>query len=91
MAYPPVQEIPQLTRRQLEFLSLRAQGLTNREIAERCYVHNKTVEHTLAAACERLGTRFVLHAILRCITFEILILTGDSEVLIPEHLNALAA
>jgi DNA-binding NarL/FixJ family response regulator len=83
--------LPELSRRQMELLALRAQGLTNREIEKRCFICRQTVEKTLKAACEKMGTRSVMQAVTLAIAYEILILTGTGEVLVPERYNYLAA
>ena len=44
-----------LTARQLEVLSLVAEGLTNAEIAERLVVSPRTAEHHVAAVLTKLG------------------------------------
>lgn len=44
-----------LTRRELEVLGLLAEGLTNRELAERLFLTRKTVEHHVRAVLTKLG------------------------------------
>jgi DNA-binding NarL/FixJ family response regulator len=44
-----------LTARQLEVLTLIAEGLTNAEIAERLVVSPRTAEHHVAAVLTKLG------------------------------------
>ena len=44
-----------LTARQLEVLSLLADGLTNAEIADRLVVSPRTAEHHVAAVLTKLG------------------------------------
>ncbi len=46
-----------LTARQLEVLTLIAEGLTNAEIAERLVVSPRTAEHHVAAVLTKLGAR----------------------------------
>ena len=75
----------------MQFLALRAQGYTNQRIAQECYCAQKTVEHTLVNARVKLGAGNVVQAIFRAIALEILILTADGEVLIPERFNHLSA
>ncbi|MBD3167405.1 response regulator [bacterium] len=48
---------PVLTRRQVEILELAARELTNREIAERLHLREKTVENHFSSINKRLGTR----------------------------------
>jgi DNA-binding NarL/FixJ family response regulator len=45
-----------LTARQLEVLSLLAEGLTNAEIADRLVVSPRTAEHHVAAVLMKLGS-----------------------------------
>ena len=46
-----------LTRRQREVAALVARGLTNREIADRLVVTERTVENHVADIMDRLGSR----------------------------------
>jgi DNA-binding CsgD family transcriptional regulator len=46
-----------LTRRELEVLSLVAQGLRNAQIAEHLVVSEKTIDHHVSAVLRKLGTR----------------------------------
>jgi DNA-binding CsgD family transcriptional regulator len=55
---PTTRENPaQLTARELEVLLLVAQGLRNRDIAERLYLSTKTVAHHVASIMSKLGAR----------------------------------
>jgi DNA-binding NarL/FixJ family response regulator len=51
-----------LTTRQLEVLRLVADGLSNREIADRIYISKKTVEHHVSAIYTKLGVGSRLEA-----------------------------
>ncbi len=46
-----------LTSRELEIISLIAQGLTNSEIAARCFVSAKTVDHHVSSILSKLSVR----------------------------------
>jgi DNA-binding CsgD family transcriptional regulator len=46
-----------LTRRELEILELIAQGLSNREIAEKLYVSENTIKTHCSRAFEKLGAK----------------------------------
>ncbi|MEV0587995.1 LuxR C-terminal-related transcriptional regulator [Nonomuraea sp. NPDC050310] len=50
-------EVPGLTPRQREIAMMAAQGLSNREIAERLVVSVRTVANTLGAVYEKTGAR----------------------------------
>ena len=55
---PATRENPaQLTARELDVLALVADGLRNRDIAERLFVSTKTVEHHVASILAKLGAR----------------------------------
>lgn len=48
---------PKLTRRQIECLRLIAEGCTTQEIADALGLSRHTVEHYVAAACDRLNAK----------------------------------
>jgi DNA-binding CsgD family transcriptional regulator/tetratricopeptide (TPR) repeat protein len=54
-----------LTERQVEVVRLLAQGMTNAEIARHLVLSVRTVEHHVAAAMEKLGTRTRKEAVAR--------------------------
>jgi len=57
-ARPSTRENPAgLTRRELEVLPLIAQGLSNRQVAHRLVVSDRTVEHHVTAILRKLGAR----------------------------------
>ena len=47
----------QLTRRQLQVLTLLAQGCSNAELARRLFVSEKTIDHHVSAVLEKLRVR----------------------------------
>jgi DNA-binding CsgD family transcriptional regulator len=60
---PTTQQNPAgLTRRELQVLSLVAQGLRNAQIAERLVLSEKTVDHHIAAIFRKLGVHSRLEA-----------------------------
>jgi DNA-binding NarL/FixJ family response regulator len=75
----------------MQFLAMRGQGKLNKQIARECNVSEKTVEWTLRDACQRLGTTRTICAVVLAVAYEILILTADGDVLVPEAYNHLAA
>jgi DNA-binding CsgD family transcriptional regulator/tetratricopeptide (TPR) repeat protein len=60
-----------LTARQLEVLSLLAEGLTNAEIADRLVVSPRTAEHHVAAVLRKLGATTRQEAARRASEFEL--------------------
>jgi DNA-binding CsgD family transcriptional regulator/tetratricopeptide (TPR) repeat protein len=65
-----------ITRRELEVLSLLAQGLRNAEIAERLVVSPKTIDHHVSAILRKLDARTRGEAVAKA---------GQSGLLYPEH------
>ena len=66
-----------LTSRQLEFLSLTAQGMQRTQIAKHCFVAPATVSTTLALTRQRLGARTLPQAIAIAIRSDLLVLGPD--------------
>jgi DNA-binding NarL/FixJ family response regulator len=68
-AQPPAstQTMPELTERETEVLALVSQGLSNREIAEKLVISEKTVKTHISSLLGKLGqsdrTRLALYAI----------------------------
>ena len=54
---PPALRALGITSRELDVLNLVAEGLSNRQIAERLYVSRKTVERHVASLFDRTGVR----------------------------------
>jgi DNA-binding NarL/FixJ family response regulator len=54
-AHPTLSKLGALTEREREVLDLLAQGLTNKEIAERLFITPNTVKRHLKAVFEKLG------------------------------------
>lgn len=77
-----------LTRRQLEFIALSANGLRQREIAERCYVSPRTVEKTFEEARKRLEALTQTQLLVRAISREELILGSAGDVSVPDLASA---
>jgi DNA-binding NarL/FixJ family response regulator len=55
--------IPELTAREAEVLGLLAEGLTNRQIAQRLYVSAATVKSHVNAICRKLQAENRTHAV----------------------------
>lgn len=66
-AATPQQAAPDLTEREFEVLGLVAQGLSNREIATKLIISEKTVKTHISSLLSKLGqedrTRLAIHAI----------------------------
>jgi DNA-binding CsgD family transcriptional regulator len=54
---PPVRPEVGLTRRELEILELVAQGMSNREIAEKLFVSENTIKTHCSHTFEKLGAK----------------------------------
>jgi two-component system response regulator DevR len=55
MRHPPEDELAELTERERSVLDLIGQGLSNREIAERLFLAEKTVKNYVTAVLAKLG------------------------------------
>ena len=68
-AVEPDQEPDRLTRRELEILQELAQGLSNRELAEKLFISEKTVKNHLTSIFQKCGvtdrTQAVLYGLKR--------------------------
>lgn len=56
----------ELTGRELEILELAAQGLENKDIAERLFLSDKTVRNHLSRIYQKLGVTNRMQAVMRC-------------------------
>jgi DNA-binding CsgD family transcriptional regulator len=65
-----------LTRRQLEILSLMAEGLTNAAIGERLYVSTRTVDHHVTAVLAKLGVKSRAAAVAEALRMGIVSIPG---------------
>jgi DNA-binding NarL/FixJ family response regulator len=74
-----------LTKRQIEFLSMTASGMTNEEIAKVCCVAKSTVVDAFSEARKRLGTRTTAQTVLLAISREELGLDHNGRCFIPSE------
>ncbi|WP_026910093.1 LuxR C-terminal-related transcriptional regulator [Patulibacter minatonensis] len=56
-AVPSFKDVPELTVRELQVVTLLVEGLTNAEIGGRLYLSPRTVQSHLATAMDALGVR----------------------------------
>jgi DNA-binding CsgD family transcriptional regulator len=80
----------EITITQLEIIALVGAGMSNAEIGKRLYLAPKTVEHYLRFACERLGARGRMQAVMVAVAREYLVLDADGNVSVPGSHKAAA-
>jgi DNA-binding CsgD family transcriptional regulator len=86
-----MEQVLTLSHRQLEVLSLSAQGLTRDEVGRVLHISPHTVKDHIDDARARLGARNVAHAFSICIARGYLCVDGRAEcVFIPKPLELVA-
>lgn len=66
-----------LTPRQMEFLSMAANGMTAQEIADAEFVSISTVNNALEQARQRAGARNTTHLVALCIAAGMIVYSDD--------------
>lgn len=69
-----------LTKRQIEFLVLSANGKSREEIADECCVSFWTVKSTLESARLRLGVKTINHVLLTAIGNDLIVVDRQGKV-----------
>ena len=70
--HPVDKELEQLTSQEHRILELIGEGMTNRQIADRLELAEKTVKNYVSEILDKLGTRDRTRAVLKAITLRII-------------------
>lgn len=84
--------VVQPSRRQLDILSLHAQGMTFREISETIYLSERTIRWHLDSLRSRLGARSLSNAVVICVARGYMCIDGRTgKPFVPDEFELIAA